>query len=60
MNGLASKVMNRILTSPFSKQCEAEADHIGLMLMSRGSYDVSKALEMWKRMKDHEGNDVSI
>lgn len=35
---------------PFSRRHEAEADHIGLILMARACYDPRAAIEMWRNM----------
>ena len=34
---------------PYSRQHELEADHIGLMLMSKAGYDPSEAPQFWQR-----------
>jgi predicted Zn-dependent protease len=34
---------------PFSRTQEAEADHIGLILMAKAGYDPHAALELWQR-----------
>lgn len=39
-------------TLPFSREQESEADHIGLLYMSRAGYDPHQALEFWKRMNE--------
>ena len=35
---------------PFSRKQELEADHIGLLLMSKAGYDPQSALHFWERM----------
>jgi len=36
---------------PFSRSQEAEADHIGLILMAKAGYDPHAALELWQRFE---------
>ncbi|MBI4057190.1 MAG: M48 family metallopeptidase [Elusimicrobia bacterium] len=36
---------------PFSRSQEAEADHIGLILMTKAGYDPHETIEFWKRME---------
>ncbi len=36
---------------PFSREQEAEADHIGLILMAKAGYDPHAALELWRRFE---------
>jgi predicted Zn-dependent protease len=40
---------------PYSRAQEAEADHIGLILMARAGYDPHGALGFWERMERREG-----
>jgi predicted Zn-dependent protease len=39
---------------PFSRTQEAEADHIGLILMAQAGYDPHAALELWRRFAKME------
>jgi predicted Zn-dependent protease len=39
---------------PFSRTQEAEADHIGLILMAKAGYDPHAALELWQRFEKTE------
>lgn len=39
---------------PFSRTQEAEADHIGLILMAKAGYDPHAALDLWKRFAKME------
>jgi predicted Zn-dependent protease len=39
---------------PFSRTQEAEADHIGLILMAQAGYDPHAALELWQRFEKSE------
>ena len=38
---------------PFSRKQESEADHIGLILMSKAGYDPAGALDFWKKMETY-------
>lgn len=40
---------------PFSRSQEAEADHIGLILMAKAGYDPHAALDLWRRFEQHGG-----
>lgn len=40
---------------PFSRSHEAEADHIGLILMAKAGYDPRGAVAFWRRMKASAG-----
>jgi metalloendopeptidase OMA1, mitochondrial len=37
---------------PFSRSQEAEADHIGLILMAKAGYDPAAAIGLWERMEE--------
>jgi metalloendopeptidase OMA1, mitochondrial len=41
---------------PFGRAQEAEADHIGLILMARAGYDPHAALDLWKRFEKKGGS----
>ncbi|KAJ1743550.1 metalloendopeptidase [Coemansia sp. RSA 1086] len=43
---------NLLLELPNSRQCEQEADEIGLNFMAMACYDPQKAVELWQRMKN--------
>ena len=40
---------------PWGRTQEAEADHIGLILMAKAGYDPHAALSLWERMQKTEG-----
>jgi predicted Zn-dependent protease len=44
-----------LLGLPFSRKMESEADHIGLLLMSRACYEPRAALTIWQRFKAQPG-----
>ncbi|HTQ51270.1 MAG TPA: M48 family metallopeptidase [Candidatus Acidoferrales bacterium] len=48
--GLASPL---IVTLPFSRLQESEADHIGLIYMARAGYDPRSAVAFWQRFADY-------
>ena len=39
-----------------SRQQEAEADHIGLMIMAKSCYDPAAAVDFWHRMEEADKN----
>lgn len=41
------------MSLPFSRDQESEADHVGLLYMSRAGYDPHEAEAFWKRMDEH-------
>ena len=41
------------LLLPWSRAQESEADHLGLILMSKAGYDPRAAVDLWRRMADH-------
>ncbi|KAJ9609045.1 metalloendopeptidase [Cladophialophora chaetospira] len=50
----ANSVSGLILSLPNSRTQEAEADHIGLLMMAEACYDPKAALDFWGRMKKAE------
>ena len=43
--GLASE----LITNPYSRELELEADHVGLRIMSKAGYDPNEAIAFWRR-----------
>ncbi|KAJ2885510.1 metalloendopeptidase [Coemansia aciculifera] len=43
-----------LLELPNSRQCEQEADQLGLYLMAKACYDPAQAVALWQRMKAAE------
>lgn len=48
------------LQLPFSRKCENEADHIGLLLMSQACYNPEKAAGLWEKFQAKQGDDGEI
>jgi predicted Zn-dependent protease len=55
---LSNSITDLFLTLPNSRTQEAEADHIGLMIMAESCYNPSSALDFWARMKTAEQVEV--
>ncbi|TVR97462.1 MAG: M48 family peptidase [Rhodospirillales bacterium] len=53
---IAAQAATLGLLLPFTREQEAEADHIGLMLMARAGYDPRAAIELWHNMGAVSGN----
>ena len=49
---------NFLMTKPFSRRCETEADEIGLQLMAKACYNPEEAVNMWRRMERAGGANV--
>ncbi|ETI28559.1 hypothetical protein G647_01009 [Cladophialophora carrionii CBS 160.54] len=49
-----NSIATLILSLPNSRTQEAEADHIGLLMMAEACYDPEAALDFWARMKKAE------
>jgi metalloendopeptidase OMA1, mitochondrial len=49
-----SSIAQLILSLPNSRTQEAEADHIGLLMMAQACYDPQAALDLWARMNEAE------
>jgi len=46
---LTKELAKGIVTNPYSRELEAEADHVGLFLMADAKYDPEAAVEFWRR-----------
>ncbi|MCB0360485.1 MAG: M48 family metallopeptidase, partial [Bdellovibrionales bacterium] len=51
-SSLTQEVGSGFLVNPYSREREAEADHIGLFLMADAHYDPRAAVEFWKRAQN--------
>ncbi|KAJ5272788.1 hypothetical protein N7478_007913 [Penicillium angulare] len=51
---LSSFVMNLMWSLPNSRTQEAEADNIGLMMMSKACFNPEAAVKLWQRMQKQE------
>ncbi|KAF2677895.1 mitochondrial metalloendopeptidase OMA1 [Lentithecium fluviatile CBS 122367] len=49
--GLSKLLLDAFLAWPASRKQEAEADHIGLLMMAEGCYRPEAAMEFWNRME---------
>jgi predicted Zn-dependent protease len=47
LDGLGTSL---VVTLPWGRAQESEADHIGLILMAKAGYDPSAAVGFWERM----------
>jgi predicted Zn-dependent protease len=54
--GLAAQAATLVVTLPYSRTQEAEADHIGLIYMAEAGYDPRQAIELWKNFESFGGN----
>ncbi|KAG2217495.1 hypothetical protein INT45_012613 [Circinella minor] len=50
--------LNFVISKPFSRKCETEADAIGLQLMAQACYNPEEAVNMWKRMEKSGHGDI--
>jgi predicted Zn-dependent protease len=41
---------------PYSRAQESEADHIGILLMSKAGYDPRESVALWQRMSQGGGS----
>ena len=48
--GLSRMALNLLMSLPNSRKMETEADHIGLLIMSKACLDPTQAVSFWKRM----------
>ncbi|KAJ5937214.1 hypothetical protein N7454_004869 [Penicillium verhagenii] len=50
----SSAIMNYMYSLPNSRTQEAEADHIGLLMMSKACFNPEAAVRLWQRMQQQE------
>jgi predicted Zn-dependent protease len=53
--GLAAQAATLVVTLPYSRTQEAEADHIGLIYMAEAGYDPRQAIELWQNFESFGG-----
>ena len=53
---LADQVADVLITLPYSRTQESEADHIGLILMARAGYDPRQSIELWQNFQKLGGD----
>lgn len=53
--GLAAQAATLVVTLPYSRTQEAEADHIGLIYMAEAGYDPRQAVELWQNFEAFGG-----
>lgn len=51
---------NILLDLPFSRNCENEADYIGLLLMAKACYNPEEAIGLWQRMSEKSRIDPEV
>jgi predicted Zn-dependent protease len=54
---LAQLTLNALVTLPFGRKQESEADRIGLIHMARAGYDPREAIAFWQRMDSAAGGE---
>lgn len=59
-SALTQEVGSGFLVNPFSREREAEADHIGLFLMADAKYDPSGAIAFWSRAEKNPSFNSSL
>lgn len=47
-------ILNTVLQLPASREMEAEADYVGLMIMSKACFNPGEAVHVWQRMSAYE------
>jgi metalloendopeptidase OMA1, mitochondrial len=53
--GLAAQAATLVVSLPYSRTQEAEADHIGVIYMAKAGYDPRQAVQLWKNFEAFGG-----
>ncbi len=48
-SSVTEELGNGLITNPYSRRLELEADQVGLMIMAKSKFDPNEALAFWKR-----------
>jgi metalloendopeptidase OMA1, mitochondrial len=54
--GLAAQAATLVITLPYSRTQEAEADHIGMIYMAKAGYDPRQAIVLWQNFEKFGGD----
>ncbi len=59
MTSVSDRIRRNVLGSSLSRDCEMEADYIGILLAAKACFDVTKAPAVLERLYSHEGTKSS-
>jgi len=61
LTGTASQVLGEgTIVKAYGRDMEYEADHVGMMLMTRAGYDPKAAIRFWQNANDIFGEDLTV